>query len=213
MRLAGGGTASRVISGMVMVSALGAMHGMIFAGCRLLAAVGQDHQLFRGWNRWSDRHVPVGSLLTISGVSLLLTMLAGTPEGRKGIDMIVRACWLPPPNWQDFGGGFELLVAASAPIFWGFFLLSGLSLFVLRLREPQRALPFHVPLYPVTPLLFCATAAFMLYSSGQYAGRITLLTLPALAIGLLLPLGGRTPEADQSSASGSSSDAGSSAGG
>ena len=66
--------------------------------------------------------------------------------------------------------GFETMVEFTAPVFWLFFLLTGVSLLVLRRREPEVARPFTVPLYPITPLVFCATCAYLLYASLAYSG-------------------------------------------
>ncbi|NBY06761.1 MAG: amino acid permease, partial [Betaproteobacteria bacterium] len=38
-----------------------------------------------------------------------------------------------------------------------------------RIRDPQRAKPFKVPLYPLTPALFCLACAYLTYSSIGYA--------------------------------------------
>jgi amino acid transporter len=65
--------------------------------------------------------------------------------------------------------GFETMVAYTASAFWLFFLLTGISLFVLRRQQPLSAQPFRVPLYPLTPILFCLMCAYMLYSSANYA--------------------------------------------
>jgi amino acid transporter len=77
------------------------------------------------------------------------------------------------------------------PVFWLFFLLVGASLFVLRRRDPQSPRPFRVPLYPLTPALFCLVCAYMLYSSVSYlfkpwvhAGIGTAVGLGVLALGL-----------------------------
>jgi APA family basic amino acid/polyamine antiporter len=66
--------------------------------------------------------------------------------------------------------GFETMVEYTAPVFWFFFLLSGISLMVLRYREPNQPRPFQVPFYPMTPLLFCAVCGYLLYSSVAYTG-------------------------------------------
>jgi len=63
------------------------------------------------------------------------------------------------------------MVEYTAPVFWFFFLFTGISLFVLRAREPEVFRPFRVPLYPLTPALFCAASAYLLYSSIAYTGR------------------------------------------
>ncbi|HEX9172367.1 MAG TPA: amino acid permease, partial [Telluria sp.] len=66
------------------------------------------------------------------------------------------------------GSGFKSMVEFTAPVFWFFFLLSGMSLFVLRIREPHVARPFKVPLFPLLPLGFCAMCAYMLWASLSY---------------------------------------------
>jgi amino acid transporter len=183
MRRTAGPTFSHIMSLMVMASALGAIHGMLFSGCRLLAAVGQDFPDFKFWNRWSSQSVPVWSLMTISGTGLILTAAVGTEQGRELVDRIAAALSFPDPAWKKFGGGFEVLLAASAPIFWFFFLLTGTALIVLRVRDPLRPRPFRVPFYPLTPILFIASAAWMLWSSTLYSRQITLLMAPVVLVG------------------------------
>ena len=78
------------------------------------------------------------------------------------------------------------MVEYTAPVFWLFFLLTGLSLFVLRRRDPETPRPFRVPLYPLTPLLFCATSAYLLYASLVYAGSGAIVGLVVLAGGVLV---------------------------
>jgi amino acid transporter len=68
-----------------------------------------------------------------------------------------------------YNNGFERLVLFTSMFFFFFFLLVAISLLVLRQRFPHETRPFRVPAYPVTPLLFCAACAFMLYSTVRYA--------------------------------------------
>lgn len=82
--------------------------------------------------------------------------------------------------------GFQAMVDYTAPVFWGFLLLTGLAVFVLRQREPDRMLPYKVPLYPLTPILFCLTCAYMLHASLAYTGASSLIGLAVLALGALL---------------------------
>ena len=79
--------------------------------------------------------------------------------------------------------GFQAMVDYTAPVFWFFMLLVGVSLFVLRRREPDRALPFRVPLYPLTPILFCLTCVYLLYSSLAYTGVGALVGIAVLLAG------------------------------
>jgi basic amino acid/polyamine antiporter, APA family len=65
--------------------------------------------------------------------------------------------------------GIQTIVDYAAPVFWFFFLLVGISVFVLRRKEPDAPRPFRVPLYPLTPIIFCLTSCYLLYSSLTYA--------------------------------------------
>ena len=67
--------------------------------------------------------------------------------------------------------GLEMMVDYTAPAFWFFFLLVGVSLFVYRKRDRQKARPFKVPLYPLTPVIFIAVCGYMLKCSLSYTGR------------------------------------------
>jgi amino acid transporter len=98
------------------------------------------------------------------------------------------------------GSGFKSMVEFTAPVFWLFFLLAGVSLMVLRVREPQAERPFEVPLYPLLPLVFCATCGYMLWSSLSYVHSQSLggvnaawIGVAVLAVGALLLLLLRTP--------------------
>jgi APA family basic amino acid/polyamine antiporter len=94
------------------------------------------------------------------------------------------SAWRVEIPWRQYFGGFGTLVAATAPIFWIFFLLAGLSLFQLRELEPQRDRPFRTPLYPFVPFLFCLTCAWMLYNSITYAGWLSAIFAVPVILGV-----------------------------
>jgi amino acid transporter len=88
--------------------------------------------------------------------------------------------------------GFSAMVEFTAPMFWSFLLLVGLALMWLRRTDSAAIRPFRVPLYPLTPLVFCAACAFLAYSSVMYAASqnalhvsLWLLASGVLALGLL----------------------------
>jgi amino acid transporter len=89
-------------------------------------------------------------------------------------------------SWEKFQGGFGALVAVTAPVFWVFFLLTGIALFVLRWKDPATPRPFTVPLYPIIPILFCATSVYMLDKSIRWAGQFSWLGAALLAVGVVL---------------------------
>lgn len=171
--------AGRAMSLLVMISALGGLNGLILAVSRVHAAVGADHALFALLGRWSPRtKTPVWSLLAQGVITVVMILGVGTDEGRGFIDQLLSYSGLPAVPWNRYFGGFDTLFAASAPIFWLFFLSTGIAYFVLRVIDRDLVRPFKAPLFPLCPLLFCVTSAFGLYSAANYAAPL----LPLIAI-------------------------------
>jgi len=61
------------------------------------------------------------------------------------------------------------MIIFTTPVFWVFFFLVGVSLFVLRRRPAEAAEPYRVPLYPLTPIVFCLSCLFMIHASLTFA--------------------------------------------
>jgi basic amino acid/polyamine antiporter, APA family len=152
----------KFISLLIIVSALGAINASIFTGSRTNYTLGKDFSRFGFLGQWHGRlNTPTNALL-FQGVVALVLVLLGT---------LVRK-------------GFVAMVEYTAPVFWCFFLLVGLSLFVLRAKEPEVTRPFRVPLYPFTPFFFCMTCGYMLQSSVVYTGVGALVGLAVLLAGV-----------------------------
>ncbi|THC45350.1 APC family permease [Massilia sp. Mn16-1_5] len=171
MRQTLGSAGEKTISLLVAISALTSINATMIVGARSSYAMGLDWQRLRPLSAWDgERGTPAAAMLVQCAAALLLVGLGAA-----------------------FGSGFKSMVEFTAPVFWLFFLLAGLSLFVLRRREPGLARPFRVPLFPLVPLLFCGACAWMLWSSLSYVYSQQLGGLNAawigvavLAIGLLL---------------------------
>ena len=177
----------RGVSLLVMISALGAINGMIFTGARVYGVMSQDHRLFARFSHSRARlGAPVFALIAPGMVALLLILGVGTEYGQSLIDRFLGFVSVPGLPWKQFSGGFETLVAGTAPVFWSFFLLSGIAVFVLRWREPELDRPFRIPGYPIPPVIFCLVCAYMLYSSVDYARWLSLLGFVLLASGVPL---------------------------
>jgi APA family basic amino acid/polyamine antiporter len=73
--------------------------------------------------------------------------------------------------------------------------LSGCALLVLRHRFPEAPRPFRVPWYPLVPLVFVASSAYVLYSSLAYVRIGVVVGLAVMLVGgallAVLRLGGR----------------------
>ena len=186
-----GGPGRAVVSVIVMLSALGAINGMILTGSRVYATLGEDYRPVKWLATWNRRTgVPLAAIAIQSVAALLWILAVGTPAGRDLVNRVLDGVGVPALPWEDFFGGFETLLAGSAPVFWMFFLLTGLAVFILRRREPHVERPFRIPFYPLPPLVFCTTCLYMIYSSLSYAGWLALLGVVPVAFGggLLLVL-------------------------
>jgi len=62
-------------------------------------------------------------------------------------------------------GSFDQLLTYVVFAAWIFYGLGALSIFVYRRRQPHAPRPFRVPGYPVTPLLFVASAAALVLNT------------------------------------------------
>lgn len=177
---------ARGMSVLVMIAALGAVNAMTLVGSRLYASLGADHPLFTRLGHSSGRaQAPVFAIGTQAVVCLGMIGLAGTETGLRAVNALLGGLGLETVS--SLGkGGFDVLLKCTAPVFWAFFLLTGVSLFVLRVRDGERARPFSVPLYPVLPLIFCGTCLYMLRSAVEYAGSLSLLGLVPVLLGLPL---------------------------
>jgi basic amino acid/polyamine antiporter, APA family len=115
MRQAFGEPGAQFISILVVVCTLDSINATIFTGARTNFALGQDVSAFRFLGVWQDRQsMPTAAYLFQGAISLALV----------GLGTVTR-------------DGFKTMVDYTAPIFWFFFLLSSISLLVLRVRDPD----------------------------------------------------------------------------
>jgi amino acid transporter len=145
MRVIAGGKGAVLISLIVCVSVITTMNAAIFTGARTSYALGRDFPLFARLGTWRASGSTPANALLLQGVITLVLVGAGaiTPDG------------------------FNAMVAYTSPVFWTFFLLTGLALFRFRMKRGEEP-GFRVPLYPIVPLAFCAMCLYMLYSSIDY---------------------------------------------
>jgi len=79
-------------------------------------------------------------------------------------------------------GSFAQAVLYHAAVVYSFYLATSLAVIVLRRREPNVPRPFRVVGYPLTPIIFAAVCAFLVYSAITYkpwvaGGAVVLLLL------------------------------------
>ena len=166
MRLVAGDAGAFIVGLAIVVAALSTLNATIFTGARVYFAMARDITLLPRVGQWDERgRAPANGLLAQGAVALLLVALGAASRD-----------------------GFQAMVDYSAPVFWAFLFLVGLALPILRWREPDRALPFRVPLYPLTPALFCLSCLYMLHASLAYTGNGAFIGLGVVLAGLPLLL-------------------------
>jgi amino acid transporter len=161
--LAFGPWAQKALGLFVAIAALTSINATMVVGARTSFALGRDWHSLSALGQWqSQTGSPTRAYLFQAAISIALIAL-GTQEA----------------------DGFSAMVEFTAPVFWGFLCLVGLSLFWLRWRDPSTPRPFKVPLYPLTPAVFCLACAYLTYSSIGYA-----ISQNAIHVALLLLLSG-----------------------
>jgi basic amino acid/polyamine antiporter, APA family len=127
-----GPAAGKFVALMILVSIFSATNGIVLTVPRAFFAMARDGVFFR---RLAEVHPRYGTpAVAVVASSLWAMLLAAT-------------------------GTFEQLLTYVVFIGWIFYGLGALSVFSYRRREPLTPRPFRVPGYPVTPILFVASAA------------------------------------------------------
>jgi amino acid transporter len=148
IRAVAGERAAIVIAIVVCVSALTTMNAAVFTGARTNWAMGRDYPVFAFLGNWRESgSTPANALLVQLAIMLVLIWAGATTRD-----------------------GFEAMVAYGLPVFWTFLLLTGITLFIFRLKEPEMPV-FRVPLYPVVPIAFLGMGAFMIWASYDYVAN------------------------------------------
>jgi basic amino acid/polyamine antiporter, APA family len=159
-----GSTGEKLIAVMIAIAALTSVNGSMIVGARSNYALGRDWPLLGYLGRWDEASGSPRNAMLVQGVIALALV---------GLGAVQKS-------------GFKALVEYSLPVFWGFFLITGIALFVLRSKEPDAPRPFKVPLYPVLPAVFVLMCGYLLYSSLTYHRGNAMVGLAVLAAGAVV---------------------------
>jgi amino acid transporter len=166
LKVVWGPTGEKVIAIMIAIAALTSVNGSMIVGARSNYALGRDWPMLGYLGQWHEASgSPRNAMLVQGAIALALV----------GFGAIQNA-------------GFKGLVEYSLPVFWGFFLLTGIALFVLRAKEPDAPRPFKVPFYPVVPAIFVLMCGYLLHASLTYHRAHALVGLGVLAVGAVVLL-------------------------
>ena len=136
------GFGGKAITIIIMISALGAVNGLTFTGARVYATLGNDYPLFGWLGHWKPgRGAPILALIVQAIIALAMISTLCTKAGHEAINELLdnpffkdRGILVTTTEWKP-DDAFEILVSHSAPVFWVFFLLTGMSLFILRDKD------------------------------------------------------------------------------
>jgi len=131
-----GGWAKLMLSVILMISTFGTANGFILTSARIIYATGRDNRIFSWFARThKTTKTPARGLLVqfILGSTAIIIM----------------------------DDPFNLLIFTGFA-YWLFSALVPVALVILRYKDPERARPFRVLLYPVTPVLFFMASLVMM---------------------------------------------------
>jgi APA family basic amino acid/polyamine antiporter len=130
-----GDVGGRIVGALICIGLISSISAMTWIGPRVTMAMGKDHALLAPLSRTTREGVPTAAvLLQLAIVSLLLM----TQSFEAVLDTIQ----------------FSLTLCS---------FLAVLGVIVLRWKEPDLARPYRTWGYPVTPHVFLAVTAFMMY--------------------------------------------------
>jgi APA family basic amino acid/polyamine antiporter len=149
-----------IIAGMA-IACFGSTNSQLLGGARLTYAMGKRKQLpfCKKWTRVSSkRQTPINSIIFQMVITLTFLML----------------------------GTFDTLSNMCIFIIWIFFTLGVFGVFILRKRYPRKEGLYHVPLFPVVPLLGIAGGIYLTYISLRDAIVTSLCGIALALVGLIV---------------------------
>jgi APA family basic amino acid/polyamine antiporter len=152
-----GSPAAKAVSVAVLISIFAALNGSILSGSRVPYAMARDGLFFR-------RAAAVHPKYRTPGNSIIL--------------LCVWSCVVVLSGWFD--DLYNFVIFGS----WILYLLTTVSVFVLRIKRPDLVRPYRVLGYPAVPVLFILVAALLLVSTMQTRPRESLMGLGLMALGV-----------------------------
>jgi basic amino acid/polyamine antiporter, APA family len=152
-----GRAAAGAVTVAVLISIFAALNGSILSGSRVPYAMARDGLFFR--------------------TSAVVHPRFKTP-GHSIILLCLWSCVVVLSGWYD--DLYNFVIFGS----WILYLMTAVSVFVLRRKQPTLPRPYHVIAYPVVPVLFSAVAVLLLVSTFHTRPRESLMGLALMALGI-----------------------------
>ncbi len=130
-----GALGAKLVTVLILLSIIGAINGWLMTQPRVYFAQARDGLFFRRFGEVHPRfHTP-------------------------GFSVLMQFAW---SSVLLLTGSFEVLISYSMFAIWIFYALSAVAVIVLRRTQPDRPRPYRMWGYPVTAVLFVATAVWFL---------------------------------------------------
>jgi APA family basic amino acid/polyamine antiporter len=152
-----GSTAASAVTIAVIISILAAINGSILSGARVPYAMARDRLFFHYASSVHPRFQTPGNAMIL---------LCGW------------ACILVLSGWYDDLYNFVIFGE------WILYLLTALSVFVLRRKNPDLPRPYRVVGYPLVPVLFTTSALLLLSYTFYNRPRESLMGLSLMSLGV-----------------------------
>jgi APA family basic amino acid/polyamine antiporter len=152
-----GAAAAKAVTIAVLISIFAALNGSILSGSRVPYAMARDGLFFK----------------TVAFVHPTFR----TP-GNAIIWLCLWSCIVVLSGWYD--DLYNFVIFGS----WILYLMTAVSVFVLRKKRPDLVRPYRVLGYPVVPVLFVLVATALLGSTIQTRPRESLMGLALMALGV-----------------------------
>ncbi len=156
MTTAFGGASGKILSAVVLVSIFSAANGLMLTAPRLYYSMARDGVFFARFGNVSSKF--------------------GTPASA----IVLLAVWSAV---LAASGTFVQLLTYVVFAGWIFYGLGALSVFGSRRKHPDVARPFRTPGYPITPLLFAASAAFIVLNTLREQPKQAIIGLTVVLLG------------------------------
>jgi APA family basic amino acid/polyamine antiporter len=137
-----------IMAAAIIVSTFGCNNGLILAGSRVAYAMARDQLFFRSAGKLNSKGVP-GAALVFQGIWIALLI----PLRTRRVDA---------SGAVTYGNLYSNLLDYVVFAALMFYVLTIVSVFVLRAKRPAAERPYKAFGYPVVPLLYIATASLIL---------------------------------------------------
>ncbi len=160
MRLWFGPQGEVIMASVILISAAGAVNGLIFTGGRMTAAFSEDFILFRSLTFVNPKHK--------------------TPAAALWFNMIL--CFILCGLVECKADSIDKLLNFTAGVFWFFIALVVFSVFLF--RKKYQKIPFKMPFFPLTPIVFIVMCGLMLWGVMDYKPKEALCGFGILLLGI-----------------------------